>query len=129
MRSTRVRAAAAATTLLAAALLTGCTADADGGSEPTDAAEPSATATTDDDGTAEEPAPTGPTEVPDVTLLILETAQGNLLRAGFEVETVDAAGAPVAVDDATTYKVVAQDPAEGTLEPGATVTLTVEPRG
>ena len=123
MRFPTARAGAAALAVTAALLVAVCTADADSGA---DEPEPTQTETSVPEDTAE---PTGPAEVPDVTLLILETALGNMSRAGLEVETVDASGAPVTVDDPTTYKVVAQDPAEGTLEPGQTVTLTVESRG
>ncbi len=119
------RAGAVTVALGAALLLAGCTSDADGDSatgEPT--AQASATEEAED-----APAAEGPVEVPDVTLLILATAEGNLVRAGLESATVDAAGAPVTVDDPATYLVTAQDPADGTVEPGSTVTLTVEPRG
>jgi hypothetical protein len=71
----------------------------------------------------------GPVRVPNVTVLILETAQGNLMLAGLEAEVVDETGAPVEVEDPVAYQVVAQDPAEGELERGETVTLTVRPRG
>jgi len=124
MRLSHVRSAAAASAVLAALLLSGCTSDAD---EPTEPA--TETATEEAPEAQDEPEESGPVEVPDVTLLILETAQGNLMRAGLEYTIVDAAGQPVAVDDASAYRVVAQDPAEGTVEPGQTVTLTVEPRG
>ncbi len=121
-----VRTGAVATALAATLLLAGCAAD-----DETDTATPEATesAAAEDAADAEETAPTGPAEVPDVTNLILETAQGNLVRAGLEAETVDETGAPVSVDDATGYTVTAQEPSEGTLEPGETVTLTVAPRG
>lgn len=129
----RTTAGAVATALAAALLVAGCAADADSDTD-SDTATTDTTETTEATAApeAEEPAPeqeTGPAEVPDVTNLILETAQGNLMRAGLEVATVDETGAPVTVDDATTFTVTAQDPAEGILDPGATVTLTVAPRG
>ncbi|MBO1750242.1 PASTA domain-containing protein [Actinotalea sp. BY-33] len=70
----------------------------------------------------------GPTEVPDVTVLILETAQSNLAALGLEIEVVDADGAAVAAEDPTQYIVTDQDPAEGTVEAGDVVTLTVRER-
>lgn len=109
---------AAAAVLAAGLFLAGCAADGDSAPEPT----PTAEQTT-------EPAEAGPVDVPDVTNLILETARGNLLRAGLEVEVVDESGETVAVEDATALIVTAQEPAAGTLEPGAVVTLTVKPRG
>lgn len=124
--SVRTGVGAVATALAATLLVAGCSADAD-----SDDATPEATAsaTADESAAPEETEETGPVDVPDVTNLILETAQGNLLRAGLEAEVVDESGAPVTVDDATTFRVTAQDPSEGTLEPGETVTLTVEARG
>ncbi len=121
-----VRTGAAAAALAATLLVAGCSADAD-----SDDATPEATesAAAEESAAPAETEETGPVDVPDVTNLILETAQGNLLRAGLEAEVVDESGAPVTVDDATTYTVSAQDPSEGTLEPGETVTLTVAPRG
>lgn len=111
--------------LAATLLVAGCSADAD-----SDDATPEATQSAADESAApEETEETGPVDVPDVTNLLLETAQGNLMRAGLEAEVVDESGAPVTVDDATTFRVTAQDPSEGTLEPGETVTLTVEARG
>jgi ABC-type Fe3+-hydroxamate transport system substrate-binding protein len=121
MRLSTARVGATALAVAVSLLVAGCSTDA----EPEAAPETTASETPEEQ--AQEPA--GPTEVPDVTLLILETALGNLMRAGLEVETVDADGQPVTVDDATAYKVVAQDPEEGVVEPGQTVTLTVEPRG
>lgn len=121
--SARTGVAAAAATLAATLVLTGCSGgDADTTPEAT---EPAAAEET----TTPEPEQTGPVEVPDVTNLILETAQGNLMRKGLETEVVDETGAAVTVDDATGYLVTGQDPAEGTLEAGETVTLTVTPRG
>lgn len=121
-----VRTGAAAAALAATLLVAGCSADAD-----SDDATPEATesAAAEESAAPEETEESGPVDVPDVTNLLLETAQGNLLRAGLEAEVVDASGAPVTVDDATTFTVTAQDPSEGTLEPGETVTLTVDPRG
>ena len=71
---------------------------------------------------------TGPVEVPDVVLLILETAQGNLMRSDLEATVVDEAGAAVTIDDPTAWLVTAQDPAEGEVERGSSVTLTVKAR-
>lgn len=122
--SARTGAGVVATALAATLLVAGCTADAD-----TDTETPEATAPAEETTAPEETEPAGPTEVPDVTNLILETAQGNLVRAGLEAEVVDESGAPVTVDDATAYTVTAQEPSEGTLEAGETVTLTVAPRG
>lgn len=121
--SVRTGAAAAAATLAATLLVAGCSADAD-----SDDVAPEATPTAEESA-APETEETGPVDVPDVTNLILETAQGNLVRAGLEAEVVDEAGAPVTVDDATAFTVTAQDPSEGTLEPGEIITLTVAPRG
>lgn len=121
--SARTGVAAAAATLAATLVLTGCSGD-DADTTP-EATEPAAAEET----TTPEPEQTGPVEVPDVTNLILETAQGNLMRKGLETEVVDETGAAVTVDDATAYLVTGQDPAEGTLEAGETVTLTVTPRG
>lgn len=120
---TSAAAGAAATALAATLLLAACTADGD--SDAGDAT-PEATPTAEQSA---EPEETGPADVPDVTNLILETAQGNLLRAGLEVEVVDEAGETLTVDDATTLIVTAQDPTDGTLDRGSVVTLTVKPRG
>ena len=122
--SVRTGAGAVATALAATLLVAGCSADADG-----DDATPEATQSAEESAAPAETDETGPVDVPDVTNLLLETAQGNLMRAGLEAEVVDESGAAVTVDDATTFRVVAQDPSEGTLEPGETVTLTVEARG
>lgn len=123
--SVRTGAGAVAAALAATLLVAGCSADAD-----SDDTTPEATQSAADESAApEETEETGPVDVPDVTNLILETAQGNLMRAGLEAEVVDESGASVTVDDATTFTVTAQDPSEGTLEPGETVTLTVEARG
>lgn len=101
--------------------------------------EPAGTATTTSPSVEETAGPTeapeqdesdeGPVRVPNVTVLILETAQGNLMLAGLEAEVVDESGDPIEVDDPVAYQVVEQDPAEGELERGETVTLTVRPRG
>ena len=119
----RAGAGAVATALAATLLVAGCSAEAD-----SDDATPEATQSAEESA-APETEETGPVDVPDVTNLILETAQGNLMRAGLETEIVDETGATVAVEDATTFSVTAQDPSEGTLERGETVTLTVAPRG
>jgi hypothetical protein len=110
----------ASTTLL---LTAGCAADgaADTADEPTT----SATAEQSEQSQSAD----GPVEVPDVTLLILETAMGNLMRAGLTAEAVDETGAPVPQDDLTAWVVTAQDPADGTVDAGTAVTLTVKPRG
>ena len=122
----RTGAGAVATALAAMLLVAGCAADAD---TETDTPEATASAETEESVAPEESDATGPAEVPDVTNLILETAQGNLMRVGLDAETVDEDGAAVSVDDPTAYTVTAQDPSEGTLEAGETVTLTVVPRG
>ncbi|EYR64639.1 hypothetical protein N866_07530 [Actinotalea ferrariae CF5-4] len=113
---------AAATVLMTAACST-----------PEEPAEPAATATQEEteaaDDAAEQEAESGPVDVPDVSGLILGTAQGNLTLAGLETEVADEAGAPVEVEDPLAYLVVSQDPADGQLERGETVTLTVAPRG
>lgn len=122
--SVRTGVGAVATALAATLLVAGCSADGDTETPETPEATQSATA---DESVAPEEG--GPVDVPDVTNLILETAQGNLVRAGLQAEVVDESGVPVTVDDATAFTVTAQDPSEGTLEPGGTVTLTVVPRG
>ncbi|WP_225754280.1 PASTA domain-containing protein [Actinotalea sp. Marseille-Q4924] len=117
--------------LAAAAVL--MTAACSAQEEPTGTATTASPEATESAEATEEPAEEepadGPSAVPNVTGLILETGQANLMLAGLEVELVDAAGAPVEVADPMTYLVVAQDPADGELERGETVTLTVEPRG
>lgn len=122
MKSTVLRAGAAALATTAVLVLAGCA----GGTEDE---QPTATATAEAEEQAEETEESATVEVPDVTVLILETAQGNLARNGLEVEVVDESGAPLTVDDATAYTVTAQEPAEGTVDRGSVVTLTVAPRG
>ena len=63
-------------------------------------------------------------EVPDVTNLLLATAQSNLEFAGYKVTVVDASGAPVTADDPTAWRITKQDPASGPADPGSTVTIT-----
>lgn len=119
MKASVLRTTVAALAASAVLLTAGCSA------EESDAAEtPAAEETAADQGGEV----TGPVEVPDVTVLILETAEGNLERAGLQVEVVDASGAPVEDEDRTAWIVTDQDPAEGTLEAGETVTLVVEAR-
>ena len=121
MKSTVLRAGAAALATTAVLVLASC-----GG---TDDEQPTAAATATAEAEEQEAEESATVEVPDVTVLILETAQGNLARNGLEVEVVDESGAPVTVDDATAYTVTAQEPAEGTVDRGSVVTLTVAPRG
>ncbi|KGM13247.1 PASTA domain-containing protein [Cellulomonas bogoriensis] len=71
----------------------------------------------------------GTGEVPDVTVLILETAQGNLTRLGLEVEVVDEDGQPVEAEDASQWRVTDQDPVGVPAEEGDVITLTVVERG
>jgi beta-lactam-binding protein with PASTA domain len=108
MTHSRLRLATATLAVAAALFATGCASDGDSNGD------------TDTNG---------PVDVPDVTHLILDTAQGNLLRAGLEVTLVDADGQPVTAEDPLAFTVTDQDPADGTVEPGSAVTLTVEPRG
>lgn len=120
MNATVLRTTVAALAATAVLVTAGCSADET--EEPT--ATPAAEETTEEGGAEAD----GPVEVPDVTVLILETAEGNLVRAGFEVEVVDETGAPVEDEDRTAWIVTAQDPSEGTVEPGTVITLTVKPR-
>jgi opacity protein-like surface antigen len=113
---------AAAAVLMTAA----CSADEEATGAGT-ATEETAGPTVEESAPAEEE--DGPVDVPNVTGLILETGQSNLMLAGLESELVDEAGATVEVDDPMTYLVVGQDPADGQLDRGEVVTLTVEPRG
>lgn len=119
MKTSALRSGLAALAATAVLLTAGCASD--------DATDEPATATTEQ--AEESPSSDGPVEVPDVTLLILETASGNLMRVGLTTEVVDEAGVPVPDGDATAWVVTAQDPADGTVDPGSTVTLTVKPRG
>lgn len=121
MTRSTLRAASAALAVAATLLVAGCTADAD--TDPGDA--PNET----EPAVQEEVDPDAPVEVPDVTNLILSTAQDTIEAKGLTVEIVDESGAGVTVDDPTTYTVADQDPVEGTVDPGSLVTLTVEPRG
>lgn len=123
MKTSAVRRAVVAAAAAGTLLLAGC-AD-DGADVDTTDEELMDETPTDAPGASGQ---TGPVDVPDVTRLILETAEGNLLRAGLEAEVVDTDGEPVVVEDPTGYRVVDQDPAEGTLDPGSPVILTVEVR-
>lgn len=124
MRST-LRPALAGLAAAAVLMTTACSADEEATGAGT-AAEETAEPTTEETAPVEEE---GPVDVPNVTGLILVTAQSNLMLAGLEAELVDAAGATIEVEDPMTYLVVGQDPAEGQLERGEAVVLTVEPRG
>ncbi|MBC7290154.1 MAG: PASTA domain-containing protein [Actinotalea sp.] len=127
MRSS-VRPALAGLAAAAVLLTSACSAqDEPAGAQTPAGAESTAESTPDQ--TAEEQTEDGPVDVPNVTGLILVTAESNLMLAGLESETVDETGAPVEVEDALTYLVVGQDPTDGELERGETVTLTVAPRG
>lgn len=123
MNASVLRTTVAALATAAVLVTAGCAAD--------ETEEPTTTPTaeeTADEGTDGGTDADGPVEVPDVTVLILETAEGNLVRAGLEVEVVDEAGAAVESEDRTAWIVTAQDPSEGTVEPGTVITLTVKPR-
>lgn len=103
------------------------------GSDSSD--EPTTETTTDtstETSSPEESAPAetaAPTEIPDVTLLILETAQSNLMQAGLEADILDESGATPDTSDATQWVVVEQDPEGGSpYVDGVTVTLTVRER-
>lgn len=124
MNRTVVRSALAVAATTAVLLTSACSSDEPEEGTQTESAQVEAT----EDDTEEAAAPTGPVEVPDVTLLILATAQDNLGRVGLEATLVDETGAEVTADDPTTYLVTEQDPADGELEAGETVTLTVKPR-
>lgn len=126
MRST-LRPALAGLAAAAVLMTAACSADEEATGTGT-ATEETAGATPEETAAAEE-SEEGPVDVPNVTGLILETGQSNLMLAGLESELVDEAGATVQVDDPMTYLVVGQDPADGQLERGEAVTLTVEPRG
>lgn len=126
MRST-LRPALAGLAAAAVLMTAACSADEDSTAAET-------TAETSSEETAASPTPAeeeeeGPVDVPNVTGLILETGQSNLMLAGLEAELVDETGATVEVEDAMTFLVAAQDPADGQLERGEAVVLTVEPRG
>ena len=112
MTRSTMRTVSAALAVAATLLVAGCSSDdADSGTQAQEEVDPNA-----------------PVEVPDVTNLILMTAQDTVEAKGLVVEVVDEAGDPVTVDDPSTYTVADQDPIEGTVDPGSTVTLTVEPR-
>ncbi|MCU1431751.1 MAG: hypothetical protein JWP95_856 [Actinotalea sp.] len=116
-----IRAAVTALLSTAALLTAGCAPDGEARTET-----PASEATETDGASGAEDSVS--VEVPDVTVLLLDTAQGNLLRAGLEAEVVDESGAPVTADDPTAWRVTEQDPADGTVERGSVVTLTVVPR-
>ncbi|MCL3861922.1 PASTA domain-containing protein [Actinotalea sp. K2] len=120
MKNRVVRAAATVLAVSGVLLSAACTSDPE--------SEPAATPTQTQEEQGQEEGVSGTVTVPDVTVLILETAQGNLERAGLEVEVVDESGAAVATDDATAWVVTDQDPADGTVERGTLVTLTVAAR-
>lgn len=116
---TAVRTGLAAAATAAVLFTAGCGNDA--------ADEPTEETTSAAEETPTETA--APTEIPDVTKLILETAQGNLMRAGLEAEVVGEDGAAVDASDPTQWVVVEQDPAAGApYEEGVTVSLTVRAR-
>lgn len=123
MTRSTLRTASAALAVAATLLLAGCSSDGDADSDS------SADATTDTTAASEDVDPNAPVEVPDVTNLLLQTAQDNIEAKGLTVEIVDESGAALVVDDATAFTVAAQDPADGTVDPGSAVTLTATPRG
>ena len=125
MRST-LRPALAGLAAAAVLMTAACSAD-----EESTAAETTAEASPEETAAPSAPAEEeeGPVDVPNVTGLILETGQSNLMLAGLEAELVDGTGATVEVDDPLTFLIVGQDPDDGQLEPGEAVVLTVEPRG
>ncbi|WP_250444667.1 PASTA domain-containing protein [Actinotalea sp. C106] len=119
MKKASVRVGAAALAASVVLLTAACSSD----ETENEATEPAQEQEQEQEDVAE-----GPTEVPDVTVLILETAQSNLAALGLEIEVVDADGAAVTAEDPTQYMVTDQDPAEGTVEAGDVVTLTVRER-
>lgn len=60
----------------------------------------------------------------DQTGLLLVTAQETLEGKGLVVDVADSTGQGRAIDDPTQWVVVTQDPIDGTLPAGSTVTLT-----
>ena len=60
----------------------------------------------------------------DQTGLLLVTAQETLEGKGLTVDVADATGQGRSIDDPTQWVVVTQDPIDGTLPAGSTVTLT-----
>jgi ABC-type Fe3+-hydroxamate transport system substrate-binding protein len=112
----RLLAAGAAVGAAAVLALAGCSGDGNvTESTPSSSESESAPALGENTGT-----------VPDVTNLLLGTAQSNLEVVQYKVAVVDASGAPVTVDDPTTWRVTAQDPAGGDdADAESTVTLTV----
>lgn len=128
MKNSVLRSGAAALAAAALLLTAGCAADEDTPESEESATEESGAQTDTEETDGEEPAEAGPAQIPDVTVLVLETGLANLTALGLEVEVVDEDGAALEVEDATAYQITAQDPAEGTAEPGDVVTLTVRER-
>jgi len=122
MTRSTMRTVSAALAVAATLFVAGCSSDGEESTE-TESAE------TETPAAQEEVDPNAPVEVPDVTNLILVTAQDTVEAKGLVVEVVDESGEAVTVDDPSTFTVADQDPIEGTVDPGSTVTLTVEPRG
>ncbi|WP_169165647.1 hypothetical protein [Cellulomonas taurus] len=60
----------------------------------------------------------------DQTGLLLVTAQETFEGKGLTVDVADATGQGRSIDDPTQWVVVTQDPIDGTLPAGSTVTLT-----
>lgn len=106
---------------IALALGVGLTACGAGDSEPQDDASPAAT--TGESAAAKETS--GPVTVLDQTKIRLVTAQQTFESKGLVVEVVDATGQGRTIDDPTEWVVQTQTPAEGTVEPGSTITLEV----
>lgn len=122
MTRSALRTASAALAVAATLLVAGCSSDGDD-------ADTSGGAATETAAAPETVDPNAPVEVPDVTHLILQTALDTIESKGLTVDVVDESGAALTVDDATTYVVESQDPADGTVDPGSAVTLTATPRG
>jgi hypothetical protein len=108
-RSTRTLGVAAVVATVA--LLTSCS----GGSDDT-SASPSAS-----QSASEAPAEV---QVFDQTGLLLETARDTLEARHLVVEVADATGQGRPIEDEMQWLVVTQDPTEGTLMEGDTVTIT-----
>ena len=104
----------AAAALATVALLAACS----GASDDADASAPATESATS-------AGPSGEVRVIDQTNLLLATAQETLEARGLEVEVEDATGQDRPVDAPTAWVVVTQDPVDGTVEAGSTVTLTV----
>jgi hypothetical protein len=108
-RSTRTLGVAAAVATVA--LLTSCAGGSDDASSSPSASQ-SAT---------EAPAEV---QVFDQTGLLLETARDTLEARHLVVEVADATGQGRPIEDEMQWLVVTQDPTEGTLQEGDTVTIT-----